>query len=810
MIWPFRRKKKQKPPKDSIVREKWETKFFKQSEPRFQETRQEGYSASIDKQGLHFSLEKKDFFAWLENDYYRYRDFVLEGDFSFSPKNGDSSAGFMFRYVNEFNYYYCLVSTDGMFRFDLVFNGTPMVRVPWTRLPVPINRDFTLRVLARDTRFTFFVDAEWVAEIEDEGIDAGYITLCGQNYSEQKSCEITISRLSVESRPIKVEQENQRFNDYLLPQPESRIQLAQSFFRTGQFSASLVQMKKALRTKSPEKEDFVFLAEILFHLNMFSEAEETCEKCLSEYPDTREAVLLYAESLYMQNRYLKLRDFMLEKIELIPESSAAHNLLGNAYFGIGEWEESIKWYVKAFEIEPDMPIFMINAASAAEKAGKKELALTYYTDASRLLFRQEAYADLEDITVRINALGVESPEVNAFQGKKLFHEKKYREAENIFTRLIEQGYSDSAVYYLQGVLLKEAGNRGKAQELFLKAAEIEPEYPLYWFRLAENAFLQGKSFSDYLEKAAELSPEDPWVLNLQAERAFLEGDTEQALEYMEKAFALEPYDQIILGNYVEALYRSGYKDKAFAVLDSSQEMQESWNRRGTLLSREGRIQEAAQAYEKAIRIGPERPEILENAAAVYIELDRFSVAEEYLSKVLEMTQSVSVYNRIGNLALLKGERSRALVAYKKALELDPENREALLNIAAYYYDVRNFKEARPFAEKAGELYNDQKAQHLLQRIVSNLEVAYSCDLCNNTWTAPKEIPSQPNFRVHGEPPEDAPAGKCPSCGKVYCIKCASGYLHDKRFVCPDCREKLSFSDEHLKYILMGLIGKSST
>ena len=51
------------------------------------------------------------------------------------------------------------------------------------------------------------------------------------------------------------------------------------------------------------------------------------------------------------------------------------------------------------------------------------------------------------------------------------------------------------------------------------------------------------------------------------------------------------------------------------------------------------------------------------------------------------------------------------------------------------------------------------------------------------------------------PPDDSPAGACPSCGKIFCIACRKDQLQDSRFTCPDCGEGLKLSDNRLRYLV---------
>ncbi|HUX22669.1 MAG TPA: hypothetical protein VMW69_15645, partial [Spirochaetia bacterium] len=172
-----------KPDPTSIVTERWETKFFWKQRSRFREEQSESYEAVFEGRELVLRLKRENLFAWVNDPLYRYRDFVLEADLELDPTGAHSSAGLIFRYVNESTYYYFLVSTRGYFRFDVVFNGNPMRLIDWTELPLPASGDTSaigpgeqtqgpqefglghthkLRVVANGSRFTLCCDEQWV------------------------------------------------------------------------------------------------------------------------------------------------------------------------------------------------------------------------------------------------------------------------------------------------------------------------------------------------------------------------------------------------------------------------------------------------------------------------------------------------------------------------------------------------------------------------------------------------------------------------------------------------------------------------
>lgn len=777
---------------------------------------------------------------------YRYRDFVLEGELSLDAQNGYSAAGFLFRYTNEENYYYFLVSSRGYFRFDLLFNRNPIPLIGWTPLGLAVERGgegvlpptLFLRVIANGDHFAFCVDDLCVAEIDDDRLDAGRIAFGGQNYEEQEHAVFHLHRILVDSRALAVQTHYTRWTEELPPPAEERIALARSLFAMGAFPATIVQLRKALKERHPTADELFLLAECQVNLQMYEPALENIEKSLALVPDRAEAVQEKANLLYLLDRFLELRDYLDPRMESV-ESSTLWNLYGHAEFALGNWERAAAAYGRAAQAEPEMPIYAFNEAHALERQGRNTEAVSRYLAAARLFLRQEAYDDLDNTLVKVGRLDANAAAARELKAKLAFHYGEYAQAQTLFQGLIDEGYRESGTLYLLGLILAQAGKRAEANSLLAEAAETEPTYPLFWFRLAENRHLLGLDPQPALGKALELAGEDVWILNLAGQVALEGGRPDEAVRYLAKAHSLAPAEIDIGINLAEARFQAGEVKEAFATLDLLGDDAMVYNQRGNFHARMGHPGAAVTVYEKALARKRDDPVIMENLAAACLECDLVSRSEELLARVMEIAPTVSVLNRIGNLARLKGEYPRAEVSYRQAIELEPENLELRLNLAELYLDRLKYVDARrlaqevlarrelprapgpasdaPAASAPGEAESSAapvpaasdatspvmlRAARLLERIRRMSEVRFSCATCGREWWAPQHVEEYGVLRLQGEPPGDSPAGQCPSCGSIYCVSCAKERVRDNRFVCPKCDENLKLTDDHLKYLVL--------
>jgi Flp pilus assembly protein TadD len=792
----------------SIIEELWKPSFKSENKCRFLLEKTGTYDVSIEEQSLKLLLKHSDLFAWAENPVYRYRDFILESRLVPGASNGKSSGGFVLRRAGDLNYYYFLVSPEGRFRFDVVFNGTPRILIGWTEC-APAFEGFDLRIVARGSYFCFFLNQQWIGEVDDDTIDAGGISPAAQNYKEQDTASFQFSDLAIESRSFEVEAQYYRWRHYIPVDPAGRITLGRSHASAGQFSSALIQLTRAKADKPLDPEDLILLGECQRRAGLYDNAEQTVDSILESDPDNLNALAEKANLLYLQNRLVDLREFLVSRLNQFSGNAIIWNLYGNACYALGAQDEAAPAYEKAAGIDPTIPIYHLNAARSWEHLGEKEKSLARYVDAARLLFRQEEYDELSGLLPKIEELDKNNPEVLAVKGKIAFGNGNFETAEEIFAVLLSKSKTDSGIHYLYGMLLSRRGEREAASAYFGKAAEMEPDYYLYWFRLAENELLLGKDAGPAIRTALELAPDDIWVLNLAGLHRLELSDNAGAYKVLEKARELvgeediaagSEYEDIII-NLSEASHRTGRIDEAISLLSPFRSSPALLNQLGNLLSKEEKFEEASEVYERSLRLSPGNRDIMINCAAACIEADRILHAEEILTQLLQEKADARVSNLMGHAAQLKGELLRAEAAYIQALELEPDNQEIALNLATVQVQRRQFIEARSTLKKYLRDSNHPRVIALNESVVEATEIVIQCKLCDRRWSADRRMVEQPRLKLSGELPDESPAGRCPECDEVYCIGCAKASLKDGRFFCPDCGVALKLSDNHLRCIV---------
>ena len=767
------------------------------------ETAVPAYEAGYERGAWRLAVRRADYFAWEPLAGGRaFVDAIVEAEIEADPANGHSAAGLLFRRASDENYYCLLVGSLGTWRFDVVFNNHQMPLVGWTPMPEPSGPTRLLRVVARGTRFIVTVDGEWVGEVEDETLAGGAVCVAAQNYHERDTATFRLHRIEVDARPVEVEREYLRLSYHFPVQPGARLALAETLFAQGGHGAAAVQLRKALRDREGTPRERFLLAECYARLGANPLALEELDRVLAADPAHHEARLARAGVLYLANRFLEARDAsaaLLADPAYTPRSDA-WNLLGNAEYALGNWRKAADAYLRAVELEPGMPLLLRNAARALEMAGDRDGALKRYLEAAGRLAVEDANDELALITARVQALDPSNRAVRALAARALYREGKRDEARRELSALAGAGSEDPDVHYLLGLIATETGDRAGALPCFERAAALAPDVAAHQLRLAETLHLLGRDPGSALERARALAPGDPWLANLEGLRLMAGGDAVAAAERFATALAAAPREVDIRLNLSEALSRAGRADEALAAV-AGEEDHRLVNQRGTLHARAGRHDEAVRDYEAAIRADPANRAYRENCAASCLEVDLVSRAEELLAGLAREKPTASVYNLLGNVAGMRGERQRAELAWAAGLALEPGNPDIRANLAALHLDRGNWQRSRELVDETLAIEaGHEHARRLDERIHEVYERRYDCDGCGRAWWAPRDLPPQPGFRARGEPPGDAPAGRCGECGKLYCVACASAHVVDGRLTCAACGGRLKLSDDALRWL----------
>jgi hypothetical protein len=120
---------------------------------------------------------------------------------------------------------------------------------------------------------------------------------------------------------------------------------------------------------------------------------------------------------------------------------------------------------------------------------------------------------------------------------------------------------------------------------------------------------------------------------------------------------------------------------------------EIWNELGNIYYNTGAYDESIRAYTKAIELDQDCRQSYCNLASIYVNQGRHVEAVSLLQKGIELLEEVTdkalLWNRLGDVYRKLDQYDNALPAYRKAIELDPDNITFQDNLAKAELDSAN-------------------------------------------------------------------------------------------------------------------------
>jgi tetratricopeptide (TPR) repeat protein len=267
--------------------------------------------------------------------------------------------------------------------------------------------------------------------------------------------------------------------------------------------------------------------------------------------------------------------------------------------------------------------------------------------------------------------------LNCYMGFALGEAKQWNEAMGYYRAALAVRPGSAAVQHNLGDALR---GRGKLDEaiIHLRAAiGIEPKYAVAHYNLGRALDAKGQRDDAvrHYRKALDIDPEDALAHNELGIALRDKGRVDEAISHYRKA----------LGIYRKALdMQRNPRDIQRKYLHLKPSYAGAHNNLGVALIDKGRVDEAIQCWERALRLDP---------------------------------RSIDAHNNLGGALYDRGQWDEAVRHYRKALDIDPGNAAALYNIGDALRDRDRLDEAIDHYRKA------LKSEPRTTRIRNNLGIA---------------------------------------------------------------------------------------
>jgi len=268
-------------------------------------------------------------------------------------------------------------------------------------------------------------------------------------------------------------------------------------------------------------------------------------------------------------------------------------------------------------------------------------------------------------------------------------------AETFCRKLLANFPAAAEVSKILGVALGAQGKTQDALKVFSETIRTNPDYPDVYldFGLLLHSLGRREEAIENFRKAVELDPEWGDAQNNLGVMLQNQNQHEQALPHLEKAITLNPNNPASYFNCANSLKALGKNQDALKNYNQAVNLHPSFpdafNNRGNLLESMEKLEDAQRSFSRAIELDRNFARAYSNRGNVERKLGNHSNALRDFSKALELEPwqpdnpnqdrnfQFRMYINLGDIYLFSKKFDKALEAYDRAQEIEPDNQDVL-------------------------------------------------------------------------------------------------------------------------------------
>ncbi len=272
---------------------------------------------------------------------------------------------------------------------------------------------------------------------------------------------------------------------------------------------------------------------------------------------------------------------------------------------------------------------------------------------------------------------------------------KAQEAERYYTAILKSNPKHPDANHNMGVLAVDVGKVEEALPFLKNALGINPKIAQFWL-----------SYIDALIKLGRM--DDAKTVFDQAKNKGAKGDGFDQVELrftnstvVTTAIANEPdieeppsdHLQVLANLYTQGQYQQA-RTKASLLLRKFSSSASLYNILAATNQSLGKLEEAIEAYTKAIAIKPDYAEAYNNMGAAIEQQGKLDEAIEAYNKALSLMPDYSdAHNNMGNALKNQGKLEEAIESYNKAVAIKPDYAGAYYNMGNAFKDLGKLEKA---------------------------------------------------------------------------------------------------------------------
>ncbi|MFH1699184.1 MAG: tetratricopeptide repeat protein [Candidatus Zixiibacteriota bacterium] len=257
--------------------------------------------------------------------------------------------------------------------------------------------------------------------------------------------------------------------------------------------------------------------------------------------------------------------------------------------------------------------------------------------------------------------------------------------------------------YLQGRELLEKLRYREAQQYFLKAVDLDPEFAIAYLQLARVQSSTKESFDSFSKARALLhkvsEAEQLWILGFEA--GYYESKPLKQRELYERLVNMYPNDErshnLLVGNYYAQQEWALVVRECELAIHINSEFSAVYNQMGYALMFLERYADAEKAFKKYVEYIPDDPNPHNSYAELLMKMGRFNESNEQYKAALALNPDftfshIGIASNFSYLGQHEKAREQLQLMYNGAKD-DGQRRTALSTMAFSYIDEGKFDQA---------------------------------------------------------------------------------------------------------------------
>ncbi|XP_045318450.1 protein O-mannosyl-transferase TMTC1 isoform X2 [Leopardus geoffroyi] len=379
----------------------------------------------------------------------------------------------------------------------------------------------------------------------------------------------------------------------------------------------------------------------------------------------------YANFLKDQGRNREAIYHYRTALRLYPRHASALNNLGTL---TRDTAEAKIYYQRALQLNPQHNRALFNLGNLLKSQEKKEEAITLLKDSIKY--------------------GPEFADAYSSLASLLAEQERFKEAEEIYQAGIRNCPDSSDLHNNYGVFLVDTGSPEKAVAHYQQAITLSPSHHVAMVNLGRlyRSLGENSLAEEWYKRALQVSRKAE-ILSPLGALYYNTGRYEEALQIYREAAALQPSQRELRLALAQVLAVMGQTKEAEKmtnhIVSEETGCLECYRLLSAIYSKQEHHDKALDAIDKALQLKPKDPKV---------------VSELFFTK--------------GNQLREQNLLDKAFESYKAAVELNPDQAQAWMNMGGIQHIKGNYVSARAYYERALQLVPDSK---LLQENLAKLD-----------------------------------------------------------------------------------------